>query len=910
MDHLIFETVPVSLQAGAQRLLRISPLFSSLMRDVDEEICRSVFQDKKHAVLPNDNETWLPTCDSQDIAKCMAHLRNLKHQAMRHIIWWELGIHGDIEHSYQSITDVASGLLQQSVEMAERLIAPRFGRLIDGAFCIIGLGKLGGRELNLGSDVDPLFIWQASGNTEGGRKCISAKEYYNHLSRMLIKLMSELTNEGIVWPVDMRLRPGGDGASICLNLDATLSHYLEYGQTWERAMLIKARPVAGDMDLGQAFIEGVSPFVFRRYLDYTSVAALAEMKRRINHQAGHSDIAKGFDVKRGHGGIREIEFTIQSMQLLHGGRDVSLRVQEGKTALYLLVQKGFMQKSDADKLFEAYCFWRRIEHAIQARKGEQTHALPDDYEDYLSMALGIHDVKKIMLNQSAYVAAVFSERVLPVAKGEEVSEQSWLTGFHLIAAPSLNKEDRVYMQKALQQIDEQLSRGILPERSRKQIEAILDKAMPAWLGDANGAQAVGGFADLLHSISGRATWIDLLATHQGALEWLIGVLSASRYLAEHIVQNPSWLEWPLLCERGGVEVSRLCKQIDTLHGHEDEGELLASLGQRVDQARTQCALAVDAHEADPLVLGGWLADVADAAVQACLRSSLFQLKLPQNFPMVALALGKHGSREMGLVSDLDMVFILAEGSDIQINGRSAREWAQRLGRRMIRQLTGTPPYGAGYEFDARLRPSGNSGVLVTTLEGFKNYQLNEAQTWEHQALCRARAVTGSDHIRSKVMSVVHEALEQRREFKHLAEEVIKMRDKMFDHLASKNLDIINLKHDYGGLIDIEFLAQYARLMFGSNAQSTVLILQTLPKHAPQIWHEKSKKLVNIYLQYRQMENALRVEMWQSIGDLPADASAKEWETMRRHTKITTPNILRETLHYVHTCFQDLLPHAR
>ena len=908
MDFACLENASDVLRNNAQRLLRISPLFEALMRTADENEYQLIFQDEVHAVLPDKREVWFPTLGSRDLAECMRHLRLLKQKSMRHIIWWELGIHADIEASYQAITHVAEALLQQAVEMAECLIAPRFGVLNGGKFCVIGLGKLGGNELNLGSDVDPLFVWQGEGNTEGGRNSVPAKEYYNHLSRMLIKLMSEPTELGIVWPVDMRLRPGGDGAAICLNLDATLSHYLEYGQTWERAMLIKARPVAGNVALGKAFIEGVSSFVFKRYLDYTSVAALADMKRRIDMQAGHAEIAEGFDVKRGTGGIREIEFIIQSMQLLHAGRDTSLRVQEGKSALNLLHKKGFLPVEEVERLFESYCFWRRVEHAVQARKGEQTHILPNDYEAYLSEALGIRQIKQAMLKHSAYVKEIFTERILPVSD-IHASSQSWLVGSCLDDYPALNESKRDMMQKALTQMDEQLLRGLLPERSRKQVEIILSVAMPYWLDDVNGAQAVRAFADLLHAIAGRATWIDLLATHRGALMWLIGVLSASRYLVEHIVKNPSWLEWPLASERGGTEIEALCEKLDALQGNEDEGELLASLGHLVDQARVQCALTVDAHETDSVMIGAWLANVADAAVQTCLRASLFQLKLPDDFPMLALALGKHGSREMGLVSDLDMVFVLAGDPSVEINGRSSREWAQRLGRRMIRQLTDNPPFGAGYEFDARLRPSGNSGVLVTTLDGFHDYQLHEAHTWEHQALCRARAVTGSEDVRAKVMDVVQEVLAMPRDAKLLARDILKMRQKMLNHLASKTKTIINLKHDAGGLVDIEFLAQYARLAFSSQQAghySTVQSLLNLPDSAPKVWREASKMLAKTYVSYRQMENALRVELWQSIGKLSVDSEAPEWETMRRHTSIKSPQALQQMMQQVHACFHQLL----
>ncbi|MDQ6955236.1 MAG: bifunctional [glutamate--ammonia ligase]-adenylyl-L-tyrosine phosphorylase/[glutamate--ammonia-ligase] adenylyltransferase [Mariprofundaceae bacterium] len=908
MNNTFFENIAAPLQSDAQRLLDISPLFKSLMRTADKHDWQQVFQDKEYALLPDASAQWQPHLDSADINACMTHLRSLKQRAMRHIIWWEQGVHGDIEASYQSITYVAEGLLQQAVTMAKDLIAPRFGRLNGGSFCVIGLGKLGGGELNLGSDVDPLFIWQGHGHTEGGRKSIPAKEYYNHLARMLIRLMAEYTEYGMVWPVDMRLRPGGDGAAICLNLDATLSHYLEYAQTWERAMLIKARPVAGDMALGKAFLKGVAPFVYRRYLDYSSVAALADMKRRIDLQAGSAVIAAGFDVKRGRGGIREIEFIIQSMQLLHGGRDDSLRQYEGKAALDVLQKKGFMEADEAKKLFDAYCFWRRIEHAIQARNGEQTHILPADYEDYLSQALGMEDATACMQQQSNDVAAIFSERVLPVSQ-QETHQKTWLVKGSLNDTDKLNDADRHAMQQALQQIDAQLLRGLLPERSRQQLEIILDVAMPCWLDDANGLQAVRAFADLLHTIAGRATWVDLLATHPGALHWFIGVLSASRYLAEHIVKNPSWLEWPLANERGEVEVQRVCADIAQLTGAEDEDAFLAELGRCIDYARVQCALAVDAHAVESMAMGAWLADVADAAVRACLRSCLHQLKLPQDFPLVALALGKHGSREMGLVSDLDMVFILAGDPHIQIHGRSTREWAQRLGRRMIRQLTGKPPFGADYAFDARLRPSGNSGVLVTSLHGFEDYQSHEAQTWEHQALCRARAVTGGEAVRADVRAVVQAVLKMPRDVKKLAAEVFEMRQKMLEHLSNKHELQLNLKHDAGGLVDIEFLAQFACLAFATQkagCYSTVQSLLMLPDNVPKIWHDASVFLAQTYITYRQMENTLRVELWQSIGQLSSDDQAPEWETMRRHTSMPSPQILQQTMQKVHTLFHQLL----
>jgi len=905
MDLPLPAHVPPALMGDARRLLEISPMFASLMRAADEAVCRDLFVPLAQARLPDASKDWVPHAGADDVMACMQHLRICKQRGMRHIIWWEMGVHGDIERSYEAIADFASGLLDEALRMAERLLAPRFGRLEGGAFCIVGLGKHGGRELNLGSDVDPLFIWQGEGDSTGGRKDVPAAEYYNHLSRMLIRLMSERTADGLVWPMDMRLRPGGDGAAICLSLDATVDFYQNYGQTWERAMLIKARPVAGDAHLGESFIAGVAPFIYRRYLDYTTVAALADMKRRIDAQAGDHALAAGFDVKRGRGGIREIEFLIQSMQLLHAGVNAGLRLSGSMNALQALHDFGALDADEAAMLREAYCLWRRVEHAVQARCGEQTQKLPQGFETYLEQAMGLSGIYALMQQTAAKVSAAFYEHVLPLETFEG-SPSSWLHGEHSADTDHLDEDARLRVVQALERMDAHLDRGVLPERSRGQLEVILTRAMPIWLDDVNGVTALEALAELLSSIAGRATWIDLLATHQGALNWLIGVLSASAYVREHIVKDPSWLEWPLAEERGSTDIGQLLKRMAAVPP-EDEENFLADIGSLVDRCRLLCALSVDAHRADAASIGAWMADTADAATQAMLRLCLHHMDLPGDFPFVALAMGKHGSREMGLASDLDMVFILVHDSpDEMIGRRSMWEHAQRLGRRMIQYLTGKAPFGAGFEFDARLRPSGQSGVLVTNLNGFRDYQFNSAQIWEHQVLTRARCVAGSEPACLAVQAVIDEVLAMPRNHQELAREVMGMREKMLDHLGSKSPDIINLKHDAGGLVDIEFLAQFARLAFGTHTLGTAEILRHLPASSPQRWLDAGEELAASYAAYRQMENALRVELWNSIGKLPADDTATEWETMRRHAEITSPKALQERMQRTRSIYLELL----
>ncbi len=897
--------------ADIERLFEISPLFASLMRTASEDECRRIFKDKSGAILPDAGSAWFPAGECADEESCKAALRCVKQRALRHIIWWEMGLGGDILVSAASISQLAANLIQFALNMATRLLVPRFGHLPGGRFSVIGLGKFGGNELNLGSDVDLLFIWQAEGNQTNGRKSVEPAVYYQHLSRLLTRLLAELTADGRVWPVDMRLRPGGDAAPICLSLEATLQHYQGYGQTWERAMLIKSRPVAGSAELGQAFIDGIRPFVYRRYLDYTTVQALAEMKRRIDVQAGDRPIGPGFDVKRGRGGIREIEFFIQSLQLLHGGRQPALRCQPSMQALAELVEAGLVEAEQAEKLADAYKFWRQVEHAVQAQKGEQTQVLPEDYTAFLGSALGRDDIEDLMRRHAAVVQGTFQDQFAKLAPEEEASH-SWLDQTETDWRQRLESADDESVSRmchALRDILDISERGMLPERSHRQIVNLVDAAMRAWEGDANRVQALESLAGLFRRIAGRATWFDLMDHHEGVRKWLFDALSASRYIAEHIVEDPSWLEWPLEGGRGKSRIGQLHQEFASLGSEPlDDEQYLAAMSRLISQSRLTSAMTVTADEEDPLVIGSWLSRTADLTTQAVLNLSLRQLGLPEDFPFVCLAMGKHGSLEMGMVSDLDMVFLLVHEAPDSAGpkGKTHREWSQRLGRRMIQHLTTPAPYGAGYEFDARLRPSGQSGVLTTTIEAFSDYQHNEAQTWEHQALCRARPVTGPEAAQARVKQVIDDVIAQPRDAGQLSRDVLKMRARMLEHLGSRDAAAIDLKHNAGGLVDLEFLAQYARLRFAGTHLGTAQTLRGLPKAAPEMWRKLGAELAQTYVDYRQMENALRVQLWQSIGKLSAFEHAAEWETMRRHAPIKSPMVLIDRMRWVREQFLLLL----
>lgn len=916
-------TTVLNKQTRFDWLSEHSPFFAAQIQKASEQDISNILAlsvDHPDA-LPNQLQPWVPVVDhNQSIDEALASLRQAKNLGIAYFLWWELGLHGDIEESARHLALWASGLIQTSLEMAKILITPRFGKLEQGQgqFVVLGLGKLGGWELNLGSDVDLVFVWNAEHKavTSGGRKDIPAKEYYQHLSRLLIRLMGEQTFDGMTWLTDMRLRPNGDGAPICLNLQATLNHYQDHGQTWERAMLSKASVVAGDAELGEKVIQGLRPFIWRQYMDYTTVQALSEMKQRIDKQSGHNPIDVGFDVKRDQGGIREIEFMIQSLQLLYAGRNPDLAVTPSMDALTKLQESDHIPANHALILRNAYRFWRRVEHAIQGQRGMHTHQLPQDWEDWLNQALASQDIKAEMTHHSSQVHALFQEHFSNIAEKTEhqtswvIQNKTQLLATILPLFPNVSRDTQQQMVNELQRIQLQLQRTQLPDRSHEQIESLTTYCLQHWQGDANALTALQAWADLLHHIGGRATWIDLLANNEDALLWMANMLASSGFIAKNIANNPTWLEWPLSSQSKEERITHICQQIAALETSEnDEEHFLSNLGRLVDESRLTTAISIASDDNfSPLTAGRWLSDVADETVLAVMRLALFQYQLPADFPMVALALGKHGSQTMGLVSDLDMVFILVHKDPFELGpkGKNHREWAQRVGRRMIQHLSLKPPYGAGFDFDARLRPSGSAGVLVTTLQAFHEYQLNEAQTWEHQALSRARALSFSEDTIKQVNQVKADVLRHPWDENALKADVKSMRQKMADHLGSKSQHVLNLKHDEGGLVDIEFLAQYAHLYFDVDEVSTVKMLQCLPEQAQENWKKYAPFLVDSFIMYRQMENALRVHLWASVGRLPADDQATEWETLRRHAPIKSVKTLQQHMLKVRKIFNELL----
>jgi len=391
------------------------------MQESNDEECFQLFVPKERCLLPHQHKECIPQIDaSLSLKQTMKRMRQCKNKGLRHTLWWEIGVSGSVLRSACSLSLWADHFLQTAIIQAEHLLHPQFGHMEGGRFCIIGLTKLGGVELNLKSHLNLLFIWDSPSLYSNGAEKIPAQDFYTRKAKLIIQMMSEVTEDGLVWPVDMQLRPEGQTSPICQNLSTTLNHYHHHGKTWERMMLTKARAVAGNLDLADQFIEKVQPFIYRAHMDYSTIQDLTDMKNVIDTdtQKAPTDIQTGFNIKYGKGSIREIEFTVQSLQLLHAKRYPQLQLTNSMDTLAALQNSGLLSNTKAQELHRSYVVWRMIEHALQARLGEQNYFLENDYESYLFQARRLECPTLIMQKHANITHRYFAEQFNSVVQHE------------------------------------------------------------------------------------------------------------------------------------------------------------------------------------------------------------------------------------------------------------------------------------------------------------------------------------------------------------------------------------------------------------------------------------------------------------------------------------------------------------
>lgn len=769
----------------------------------------------------------------------MARLRRLKARESLRIAVRDLGGLADLEETLAELTDLADALIDSALtfldaELAERYGAPRNGDGERLALAVMGMGKLGGGELNFSSDVDLVLAYREAGRTDGPRT-LEAEEYFQRLGRALVQVLSDITAEGYVYRVDLRLRPHGEAGRLALSFAAMEDYYQREGRNWERYAWVKARPVAGDRAAGEDLIRMLRPFVYRRYLDFPSLEALRELKRQVAAEVKRRNLAD--DIKLGSGGIREIEFTAQVFQLIRGGRDPALRDRRLLTTLERLAERHLLSGAAAGELIQAYVFLRRLENRLQMHRDEQTHRLPEEprVRERMARAMGLEDWDGLVERLDAHrqrVARHFGSVFRPEAEPEaddraeallDLWQQDTGGGDQVALLENLGFREPEAALEELRRFRASARVRSMGARGRERLERFMPRLLTTLGHSERPDRALPRLLAVVEAIARRSVYLTLLLENAPVVERLCRLCGASAWVADQIARTPILLD-ELIDPRLGdpdadvaglqAELGRALAAVTTAD-LEQEMEALAQF----KRARTLLvALAELSGELSASEAAAQLSHLAIAVVTRAMMLARRDLVAAHGEPagerggdgFGIIAYGRLGSEELSYDSDLDLVFLFdgragATGGDRPLEG--ARFYL-RLAQRVIHVLTSPGPFGRLYEVDTRLRPNGRAGLLVSPLSAYREYQTGEAWIWEQQALARARCVAGGGGLAGEFEAVRREVLSRRRDAGELAGAVTGMRERMRGERGAGGDD---LKHGRGGLVDLEFMVQHAVL---------------------------------------------------------------------------------------------------
>ncbi|MEO5962423.1 MAG: bifunctional [glutamate--ammonia ligase]-adenylyl-L-tyrosine phosphorylase/[glutamate--ammonia-ligase] adenylyltransferase [Thermomonas sp.] len=756
-------------------------------------------------------------------------LRRYRYAESTRLVWRDVIAGDPVGTILAGSTQLAEACLRIGLEALEADFAQRSGvvRAADGSvqrLIVFGLGKLGGGELNFSSDVDLVYAYEHDGESDGTR-VLAASDYFARLGQQLAKLLDEVTADGFCHRVDLRLRPFGNAGRVALSFAAMELYFQREGRDWERYAWQKARPVAGDLEAGERLLRTLRPFVYRRYLDFGALDGLRTMKAAIAAEVARKELAD--DIKRGPGGIREIEFLAQALQLIHGGREAALRQRSLLPVLASLVELGHMDAATSEELTQAYLFLRTLENRLQMLADAQTHALPQDslQRERIARGLGYAAWNALLVDGAAWRSRVSAEFGALLAPRERVRGDSDLS-LYWRALP--DDADPGVLQVAGYDAFEALHRNLVDFAKSPGVRELsdgartrLDRVVPALLQLASNSTqpdaVLRRLLPLLNTILRRASYLALLDEEAPALQRLVDALARSALLAERLGAHPLLLDELLDRRLSGDLPDREAMQAGCIAALRD-GDVEASL-HALNEVRHalsfRLALALLDDRCTAQECAARLAWLADAVVAAVLRVVLAEMRAAHgeitDACFAVLGYGSVGGEELGFGSDLDLVFLYDAPEGAHSDGArplDAPRWFARLGQKLVSLLgTGT---GAGrlFEVDMRLRPDGKTGLLVSTLASFSDYQRTRAWTWEHQALVRVRGVAGDPDLLAAADAVRAEVLGRNREPAQLIEDVSSMRRKMRVELDRSDASIFDLKQGEGGLVDLEFLLQF------------------------------------------------------------------------------------------------------
>ncbi|NNL05699.1 MAG: bifunctional [glutamate--ammonia ligase]-adenylyl-L-tyrosine phosphorylase/[glutamate--ammonia-ligase] adenylyltransferase [Xanthomonadales bacterium] len=760
-----------------------------------------------------------------------AGLRRFRNQVMLGIVWRDLCGLAPLGDTFRDLDALARLCLSRTLEAHGRRLEEKHGtpRGPQGepqrAF-VIALGKFGGGELNLSSDIDIIFCYPHGGECDG-RKALTNDQFFNRQARAVIASLSELTEDGFCFRVDTRLRPFGNAGPLTSSLAALEQYYQREGRDWERYALIKARPVAGDLEAGRQFIENVRPFVYRRYIDYSAVEALQEMHANVQQDARRKDRLD--DIKRGPGGIREIEFLAQCFQILRGGREPSLQTPSLHAALSEIGRLGLMDAAALDEIRSDYAYLRFLENRIQALRDQQTHRVPQGEDrERIAQAMGANDVpaldeclRIIRDRVGSHFQSIFPAQPARTPSGE------WSEHWRALRHDRQNGESErpgAADQAGCRALDifvQRLERVALSQRADQR----LDRFMPGLLEQLDRAaleeRSIDRVFDLVLAICRRSAYLVLLVQHPKALDRLVELFARSDWIADKVIRFPALLD-ELIDPALGVHIPNagdfnvsVDRILDTAQDTEAVLEALnyLKLATELRIAVGQLQSGLPAESAQQV-----LSDLADALLRGVLAVAGREIQRRHGTfddgeghgTLAIIAYGTLGAGELAYGSDLDIVFLFETRTE-QSNGErplSPEQYHARMAQRILSFLTVMTPSGRLYEVDTRLRPNGRAGSLVSSMRAFSEYQQNEAWTWELQALTRARFVVGPPSLESAFQAIRQKTLCRKCDEATLADELREMRGKIAAEHASRSAeDARSVKHQPGGLVDIEFIAQ-------------------------------------------------------------------------------------------------------
>ncbi len=875
--------------------------------------------------------------DVREMADLQKHLRCFKAEEYLRIGLRDLLGLAPVTEVMDEISDLAEATLDAACRTGSMMLREAHGPPlyrdekggeIEAGFVVLGMGKFGGRELNFSSDIDLIFLYTTEkGETAGVEKggvhqgSLSFHEYFIRLGKLIFKAMSEVTEEGFVFRVDMNLRPEGQSGDLACSMRSAEIYYESWGQTWERSAMLKARPVAGDIALGEEFLRLITPFMYRKYLDFSAIEEIRVMKNKIDARIARDDQLLT-NLKLGTGGIREIEFFIQALQLINAGKTPALRERNSLNALKKLKEEGLITGDDEKKLTDAYLFLRTVEHRLQIFQERQTHTLPNDEDELEKLARRagykespldsfLKDHRKHTENVKNIYSTLFHEAAEKLEEekrpeiielleggleGDEALERLSLYGFKESAA-ALKNLVLLWNGPPFAHFTEK-SRGVLRRVAPLIFKEIVDSPEPD--------MALNTFERFIASVGARSTLYSLLAENHHVIRLLVGLFGTSSFLSKILLTYPGTLDSLVVPGasapvKGKEEVRRELNE--TVRAAEEYEDKLDAMRRFRNVEILRIGINDIYGEIGLQEVSSQLTALADAALEVACLMAVEKMKERYGVPLVesngtkreagivVVGMGKLGGGEMAYGSDLDIIFLYSgngetsgeQGSNKGLKVITNQEFFAKVGQNIISLLSVPTREGYLFKVDMRLRPSGGSGSLVASLDSFRDYQKKSAQTWERQALTRARVITGDENFGRKVASTIEEAAYRTSATAETAREIVRVRERMELELAKEQAGIYNVKSGRGGLVDIEFLVQFLLLKHGVSHEAirtpnTLLALERL-KEAKILKEEDCTALVAAYHFLRRIENGLRIVHDQSINKL--DTNAKDFEILAR-----------------------------